>query len=188
MSQQELLIFAIDALRRAGVEHMLTGSHASSIQGEPRTTHDIDIVVALTTESLRPLLRAFADERFYLSRDAAEQAIHTRGMFNVLDTTTGDKIDFWMLTNDPFDRSRFERRQTESLFGRSIDVSTPEDTILMKLRWSKESGGSEKQLDDVTNILELQAGVLDDRYLDDWSKRLGVRDLLGECRRRAGDR
>jgi len=185
MSQQELLILAIDALHRAGVEHMLTGSHVSSIQGEPRTTHDIDIVIALTPRTLDALLEAFPADRFYLSRQAAEQAIASGGMFNVLDTTTGDKIDFWMLTRHPFDQSRFERRQTESLFGRQIDVSAPEDTVLMKLRWAVESGGSEKQIDDVTHILELQAGALDNEYLDAWSERLGVRALLDESRERA---
>jgi hypothetical protein len=185
MPQQELLILAIDALHRAGVEHMLTGSHVSSIQGEPRTTHDIDIVVALTAQSLDALLDSFPADRFYVARPAAEEAIISGGMFNVLDTTTGDKIDFWMLTDERFDQSRFNRRQTESIFGRQIDVSTPEDTVLMKLRWAMEAGGSEKQLNDVVHILELQSDALDEGYLDAWSERLRVRDLLDESRRRA---
>jgi predicted nucleotidyltransferase len=47
MSQQELVKEVIGALERAGIEYMLTGSLVSSMQGEARTTHDIDIVVAL---------------------------------------------------------------------------------------------------------------------------------------------
>ena len=28
-------------------------------------------------------------------------------MFNLLALTEGDKVDFWILTEEPFDRSRF---------------------------------------------------------------------------------
>jgi predicted nucleotidyltransferase len=46
MSQQELLRKVIEALGDARIEYMLTGSVVSSLQGEPRSTHDIDMVVA----------------------------------------------------------------------------------------------------------------------------------------------
>jgi predicted nucleotidyltransferase len=45
MSQQALLRRVVRALDGAGVPHMLTGSLASSLQGEPRATHDIDLVI-----------------------------------------------------------------------------------------------------------------------------------------------
>ena len=51
MSQRELLIAMIGALEAAGVDSMLTGSLAASLQGEPRATHGIDIVVALSAGS-----------------------------------------------------------------------------------------------------------------------------------------
>jgi len=47
MSQQELLKLVIARLDEAGIEYMLTGSLASSLQGEPRATHDIDLVIAI---------------------------------------------------------------------------------------------------------------------------------------------
>ena len=51
-------------------------------------------------------------------------------MFNLLDTTEGDKVDFWILTDDPFDQSRFARKYEEKMLGLSMIISTPEDTIL----------------------------------------------------------
>jgi hypothetical protein len=54
-------------------------------------------------------------------------------MFNLIVVKTGDKVDFWILTDGPFDRSRFARRYTEKVMGMEIAVSSPEDTILMKL-------------------------------------------------------
>jgi len=46
MSQQELLKKIIQALDQAEIPYMITGSIVSSLQGEPRSTHDIDILIA----------------------------------------------------------------------------------------------------------------------------------------------
>jgi hypothetical protein len=47
MSQRELLALVVGELDRLGIPYMVTGSHASSMQGVPRSTHDIDLLVAL---------------------------------------------------------------------------------------------------------------------------------------------
>ncbi len=64
-------------------------------------------------------------------------------------------------------------------------MSAPEDTILMKLRWARESGGREKQLIDALRVYELQAATLDAGYIEEWAHRLGVDDLLGRLRAQA---
>jgi predicted nucleotidyltransferase len=58
MSQSQLLIHTVKALEATGSEYMLTGSLVSSMQGEPRATHDIDILVETTTEGVTALLYA----------------------------------------------------------------------------------------------------------------------------------
>jgi len=82
-------------------------------------------------------------------------------MFNVLDTIEGDKIDFWILTDDPFDKTRFQRKYEENAFGFKIKLSTLEDTILAKLRWANLSGGSEKQFTDALRVYEVPHDGLD---------------------------
>jgi hypothetical protein len=52
----------------------------------------------------------------------------------------GDKVDFWMLTEDPFDRSRFARRYYEEVLGIRFAVSSPEDTILMNCAGPRSRG------------------------------------------------
>src|SRR5207237_88204 len=89
----------------------------------------------------------------------------------------GGKVDFWLLTLEEFDKSRFHRKYVEEVFGFTLKVSAPEDTILQKLRWARLSGGSEKLFTDALRVYEVQALVLDRSYLDDWADRLGVRDL-----------
>jgi hypothetical protein len=177
MTQADLLRHVVATLEEAGIEYMITGSIASSLQGEPRATHDLDVVVAIRDSDVAAVLAAFPHPRFYVNEEAIGEAIRTKGMFNVIDVTEGDKVDFWMLTDEPFDRSRFSRRVRETAFGFGFEVSSPEDTILAKLRWSKLSGETTKPYVDALRVYEVQQGFLNHPYLEDWAHRLGVADL-----------
>jgi len=42
-------------LDAAGIDYLLTGSLASSLQGEPRSTHDIDVVVSMDAVAAEPI-------------------------------------------------------------------------------------------------------------------------------------
>ena len=85
MSQPELLKRVVRVLDELGIDYMLTGSLASSMQGAPRLTHDIDLVVALSYDDADRLLRAFDPSEFYLSRQAIEEAIEQQRIFNSID-------------------------------------------------------------------------------------------------------
>jgi predicted nucleotidyltransferase len=87
MSQQELLKRVVDVLDAAGVPYMATGSIVSSLQGEPRSTHDIDLVVAITPAGAQALLKAFPPPDYYLDDLAVREAMRRRDMFNLLDIT-----------------------------------------------------------------------------------------------------
>ncbi len=174
MLQQELLKKVIRALDQAKIQHMITGSVVSSLQGEPRSTHDIDMVVAIQSSQVHELVEAFPPSDFYLDKDSILDAINRRTMSNLVDLKGGDKVDFWILTDEPFDQSRFSRRYSEEFMGLKMQVSSPEDTILAKLRWAKLSGGSEKQFTDALRVYEVQCGKLDIDYLEHWAKKLNV--------------
>jgi len=146
MSQQTLLKKVIQVLDQAGTKYMITGSIVSSLQGEPRSTHDIDMVIAIQKSEVKGLIEAFPPPDFYLDEDSILDAINRQNMFNLIDVSTGNKVDFWILTDEPFDQSRFTRKISEEFMGLKMLVSSPEDTILAKLRWAKLSGGSEKGL------------------------------------------
>lgn len=164
-------------LEGANIPYMLTGSVVSSLQGEPRSTHDIDMVVAIRPSDAKKIVEAFPAPDFYLDEESIVDAIKRQGMFNLLDVKEGDKVDFWLLTDEPFDRSRFSRKYIEEAIGISMQVSSPEDTILMKLRWCKLSGGSEKQFTDAMRVYEVQSDKLDKGYLEYWVKQINVETL-----------
>jgi hypothetical protein len=178
MSQQELLKKVIRALDSAGIEYMVSGSIVSSLQGEPRLTHDIDVVVAIQEPKVSLLAGNFPLPEYHLDEDSILDAIKKKKVFNLIDVNSGDKVDFWILTDEAFDTSRFKRKHAQEVVGFKVVVSSPEDTILMKLKWAKLSEGSEKQYTDALRVYEVQCEKLDMGYLIEWSKRLGVDALL----------
>jgi len=182
MSQQELLKKVVQALDQFGIQYMITGSVVSSLQGEPRSTHDIDLVIAIQKSDAHKLVEAFSPPDFYLDEESILDAIEKQGLFNLIDVREGVKVDFWVLTNDPFDLSRFSRRYSEEFMGLSMQVSRPEDTILAKLRWAKLSGGSEKQFTDALRVYEVQYGKLDKDYLEHWATKLNIESLWKRLR------
>jgi len=182
MSQQELLKKILSLLNRHEIPYMLTGSVVSSIQGEPRLSHDIDIIIDTDRKIGELLKTTFPPGDYYYDETAIGEAFAFQTMFNLIDSNEGDKIDFWLLTDSAFDNTRFSRRQPVSLFGETAWISTPEDTILAKMLWAKKSGGSGKQLLDVRRVYECNAGQLNMEYIATWSLTLDITGYWNDIR------
>ena len=177
MLQPKILIQIIELLNKNRIDYMITGSIVSSLQGEPRSTHDTDIVINIKQSAVQIFVESFPPPDYYVDESSIKEAISQNGMFNLIDTNEGDKFDFWVLTNDEFDLRRFKRKIKEKLFGTELNVSAPEDTVLAKLKWCKLSGGSNKQYTDALRVFEVQYEKLDMEYLKKWAEKLSVQDL-----------
>ncbi len=94
MSEQALLTRIVGALGRAGVPYMLTGSVVSSAQGVPRASHDVDLVISVTTADAAGLVGALAAPDHYLDERAVTEAVRLASTFDLIDPVTGDKADF----------------------------------------------------------------------------------------------
>jgi hypothetical protein len=162
------------ALERAGVPYMLTGSFAGAVHGTPRSTQDIDIVIAPTEAALRQLLDEFPETSYCVSRDAALTAFSKAEMFNVVDFETGWKVDFIFRKPRDFSQEEFERRAEMDVLGLRVFVATPEDLLIAKLEWA-HPGESERQIRDAAGIVATQGPDLDTSYVDIWVDRLGLR-------------
>lgn len=176
MSPEEALQLVLDKLGDCGIDYMLTGSFASNMHGVPRTTYDADIVIEVEPGALEELARSLGDE-FYLSREAAREAVSRRSMFNVIHLETGFKVDFIVRKARPFSEEEFSRREKGVFLGESRWFTTPEDIILAKLEWSK-LGASERQFLDALNVAKVQGEKLDRSYLEKWAKELDIQKLL----------
>jgi hypothetical protein len=93
LTQEELLVRVAQALQQCGIPSMLVGSHASSLHGMPRTTIDVDMVIDPTLSQLEQLLRLLPESEYYVSREAALEALEHRSQFNVIDINGVWKVD-----------------------------------------------------------------------------------------------
>jgi len=177
MDQSELLRRVLDAFDASGVEYILVGSVASAVYGEPRLTLDIDVVADLTRDRLPRFLSSFPSPGFYVSREAAAEAVEQRKQFNVIHSASGLKVDVIIRKADEFDRSRFARKRNLPVFpDRPADFASPEDVIVKKMEYFRE-GASEKHLRDIVGILKVSGGDVDFSYVELWAARKGLTEI-----------
>jgi hypothetical protein len=178
-SQKEFLKSVVEKLQQAGIDYVICGSIAASFYGVERSTQDVDIIINPTEEQLTKFLKLL-DDAYYVSSDAALEARKQSTMFNIIDVENAWKADLIIRKKTAFYTEEFHRKRKEKLLGKDLYILSPEDTILSKLVWAKQSR-SELQYRDVTTILEIQAGYLDMKYLSKWAKVLNAEDDLNKC-------
>ena len=179
MSEElEVLKGTAQRLDRNGIAYMITGSTAANFYAVPRMTRDIDIVVELFERDVEKFIDAFEKDH-YLEPATVRDAVKTKGMFNLIHDKYIIKVDFVVRKDASYRRREFSRKKTISVDGQDLSVVAPEDLILSKLVWAKDSN-SEFQLRDVRNLLQAVQG-LDRRYLARWAKQLGVDALYREA-------
>lgn len=166
-----------DPLERAGLQYMVTGSVAGILYGEPRLTHDVDLVLVLPdVEACRRLLAAFPDDEFYappLDVVRTEQSRATRGHFNLIHHATGFKADIYPVSGDPLHAWGLSRRRQLAVGDGNIWVAPPEYVIVRKLEYFRE-GGSEKHLGDIRAMLRISGDEIANDELDRWVLERGL--------------
>ena len=80
----------------------------------------------------------------------------------------------------PYRELEFQRRRSVEFEGQKISIVSPEDLILSKLFWARDSL-SEMQLGDVRNLLATVKNV-DTPYLEKWVESLGLQDIYGKAK------
>jgi len=158
---------------QAGIAYMLTGSFASAHYGSPRSTQDIDFVIAATPAQLRQFIDFLDGDDYYADLGAALEAYKRESLFNLVDLTTGWKIDLIFRKSRRFSQEEFRRRQRTSLEGVELYIATAEDVVIAKLEWARLSE-SQRQIEDVAAILRVQREALDRDYLEKWISELGL--------------
>lgn len=169
------LLKCIRLIEKIPLEYMVSGSIAAILYGKPRLTHDMDVVVSFPQTSIQKFVQIFDTKEFYCPpSEVLEEEIKRGddGQFNIIDQTTGFKIDVYPFKSDPLIVWGFERRKKiELLEDEAIWVAPPEYVILKKLAYYKE-GGSDKHLEDIRSILEVSREDVDQKEIERWVERL----------------
>lgn len=171
----DVLGIVTSRLDLAGVPYMVSGSLALGYYAQPRMTRDIDLVVELDQAGIKKIVAAFAAD-FYCDEDAVARAVATRRLVNLVHLESAYKIDLIVRKDSEYRTTEFQRRRRLSLGGVDVWLAAPEDVLLSKLVWARESG-SELQLRDAANLVA-SVPDLDWPYIFRWASSLGVgRDL-----------
>lgn len=175
----EVLKTVTERLDKASVPYMITGSIATNFYATPRMTRDIDIVIVLDKSGAGRLINQLKND-FYVGQEAVTTAIAERGIFNAIHNKSVIKVDFVVRKDSEYRHCEFERRRPIEIEGIKMWIVSPEDLILSKLFWAKESL-SEFQLRDVRNLLE---GVkdLDMDYIGRWVRSLELEPIYGKVK------
>ena len=175
MQEPSLLEPFIARLEGLGIPYFVTGSMAGIVYGEPRLTHDVDIVIALSLRDVHAFIEAFPLEEFYCPPEdvlAIEVRRGQRGHCNVIDHSTGFKADIY-IAFDELHRWALANRRTVTLDRLRMSVAPVEYVILRKLEYFRE-GKSEKHVRDIRGMLEVSAARIDRAFLEQWIGRLGL--------------
>ncbi len=177
IGELEVLKIVVKRLRSASISYMITGSIAVNFYATPRMTRDIDIIIEVSKDDARKLSSLFSDD-FYVDDDSIIDALKTQQMFNIIHKEGIVKIDFIVRKDTEYRKTEFKRRRQIVFEEIEIDITAPEDLVLSKLYWAKESK-SEMQIKDVKNLLKSVADM-DKDYLRRWVKELKLEGIYQE--------
>jgi hypothetical protein len=168
MQPLELLTAFVAPLEKSGIPYFITGSVASIFYGEPRLTHDIDVVIHLSKTDLSRFSSFFPLEQYYCPPEEVIQ-IETRrrpfGHFNLIHHESGLKADIYPDADDPLHQWAFtNKKRVDMGSGLALWLAPPEYVIIRKLEYFRE-GGSEKHLEDIGKMLPQVSEDLNAEFL-----------------------
>ena len=173
----EILKLVAKQLGENDIPYMLTGSVALNFYATPRMTRDIDFVLEISEGDTSNIVALFNAD-FYIEKQMIIEAIKNQGIFNIIHNEYIIKIDFIIRKKSPYRKVEFTRRKLVNIGDLSIWIVSPEDLIISKLWWAKDSH-SDLQFSDVKDILNQNKNI-DNNYLQKWLYELNLSELYKE--------
>lgn len=182
MLAPDMFTIFLERLESAGIRYVVTGSVAVIVYGDPRMTHDIDLVVEISRKQIPAIIDAFPEEEFYCPPPeviGVECARSTRGHFNIIHHATGFKADIYPVGNDSLLHWAIGNPRFFTLGGIQIRVAPPEYVIAKKLEYFKE-GRSPKHISDIKGMLEASRDVISIEKLNEFVASMGLGDVWSQ--------
>ena len=186
MPEANLFLMFTQRLNTLGVPYMVSGSVAVIIYGEPRLTHDVDLIVVLDRAHIGRLPEVFPPKEFYcppIEVIVVEAAREQRGHFNIIHHETGFKADVYLSGRDPLHSWGLARARRLEMEGQVLYVAPPEYVIVRKLEYYRE-GGSEKHLRDIRSMLEASPEAIQIAELEELVAARGLQEAWRQVQQR----
>jgi len=182
---QEVKLFSVftERFNKLNVPYIVTGSVASIVYGEPRITHDIDIVINLPEKFLDKLYELFPSDEFYLPPKEIivnEILRDSRGHCNILHHETGFKADVYFCGKNDFQYWALENAKPIKIFNEIIPLAPVEYVIIKKLEFYKE-GKSQKHINDIKAILKNSRNLINFKLLNKFIEHYGLSNEWKLC-------
>ncbi|MFN8447003.1 MAG: hypothetical protein U0175_39790 [Caldilineaceae bacterium] len=176
---KSFFLYVTKTLECLNIPYMVVGGFAAIFYGEPRMTLDVDILVDMQTQHISAFIAAFPFPQFYVSEDAIRDSLQRRYPFNVIQPSTGAKVDLVPLPTDPFSRLSFQRRQqlVHDESGNKAYFIMAEDIVVAKLIAYQETN-SDKHLRDVRGVLTMQWGEINLEAIRRGARGTGALEVL----------
>jgi hypothetical protein len=172
-------------LNTANIPYYITGGVAAIAHGEPRATIDLDVVISIDLADLPTLAANFEAQGFYVAGLTDVLAGSLRCL-NITHLETIENIDLMISGKEEYDLLKFDRKRLYTLPGSGeVAIASPEDVIISKLIWRRESQ-SDKQWRDILGVLKVQQEKLDFAYIQGWVERFGLKADWHRARLEAG--
>lgn len=178
---QDTNLFALftDKLDNNKIEYFITGSIASIVYGEPRLTHDIDLVISLNQAQVNSFINSFPIDDFYCPPQEViitELNRHSRGHFNLIHHKTGFKADIYFIGKDELQLWAMKFRKKINFIDKVLFVAPPEYVIIKKMEFYKE-GKADKHINDIKAIIENSAQLIDFNFISVEIKKRGLEEI-----------
>jgi len=145
----------------------------------PRMTRDIDIVIELKETDVDKFVNLFQSD-FYIDKEMIKKEVRRQGIFNLIHNRYVIKIDFIIKKSSAYQETAFSRRKKVLIKSSPMCFISPEDLVISKLSWARDSF-SEMQLKDVRNLIET-VDNLDLKYIDKWISQLGLEQICKKAK------
>ena len=183
---QELNLYQLftDKLNSHKIQYAVTGSVASIIYGEPRMTHDIDIVIDINVEDIDNFVEAFTGSEYYCPPKEVlkiEMLRSSRGHCNIIHNETGFKADIYFTGNEEFQKWAVKSAKHIDYNKSELSIAPPEYVIIKKLEFYKE-GNAQKHIEDIKSILYNSKDLIDFSLLEKYLSEFGLLKEWKLCR------
>lgn len=182
MQQDNLFAIFTEPISNSRISYFIGGSVASIVYGEPRLTHDIDVVLYINKAQASKLINLFPEEQFYLPPlEVLENEIElgAKGHINLIHHETGFKCDIYFTGDDELQLWALDNINEIEFMGSKLRIAPIEYVIVKKLIYFRE-GNSHKHLNDIKGMLRESRDIINYEVLQNYLKKYNVIDLFNQ--------